>query len=105
MNDAPTLIRSANLSGMRNQRTLTEAQIKVLRALCTACNNSLMVKIDTRTIAEYANTNTLAAHKVLESLSKFGYVRHRLISNASTSGGAFKSGWEITGLGRMKAAQ
>jgi hypothetical protein len=89
----------------RNQRILTEAQIKVLRALYTACNNRLLVKIDTRTIAEYANTNTLAAHKVLESLSKFGYVRHHLISNASTSGGAYKSGWSLSGTGRMKAAQ
>jgi len=89
----------------RNQRILTESQLKVLRALCASCNNRLMVKIDTRTIAEYANTNTLAAHKSLEALAKFGYVRHHLISNASQSGGAYKSGWSLSGTGRFKAAQ
>lgn len=90
---------------MKNQRTLTDAQMKVLCALCSASNNRFSAKIDTRTIAEYANTNTLAAHKILESLTKFGYVRTHMISNASPTGGAYKSGWSITMTGKMKAAQ
>jgi hypothetical protein len=88
-----------------NQPKMTESQIKVLQGLCRACNNRLTIKIDTSTVAWYADTNTLAAHKILESLVKYRYVRSHSISNASISGGAYKSAWSLTVIGRKMAGQ
>jgi hypothetical protein len=82
--------------------TLTEKQLTVMQALNTACGGKFSIKVDTYTIAQYANSNTLAVTKVLETLVKRRYVRNHLISNASTSGGAYKNGYSITPIGRNK---
>jgi hypothetical protein len=106
MNTSNT-ITTCYASGMNTNTTLTETQIKVLRALSIACDNRVTIKVDTHTVAQYADTNTLAAHKILELLVKKGYANRHMILNASVSGGAYKSGWSIKyrGLNNLKAGK
>jgi len=85
---------------MTEQQVITAKQLKILKAVHTIVRGRFSGKANTSDVAQYAGTNTLAAHNTLEFLTKHRFVRSCLLANASVSGGAYRNGWQLTVKGR-----
>lgn len=81
-------------------KDLTNKQIAVLSCIDDIAQGRFSVKVGTSEIAWKTNLNNLAVTALLATLIDRKYIRCFLVSNASTSGGAYKNAYSITAMGR-----